>query len=163
MTGLDKLGMEADRAFGSFVAGELFLLADVDGTSVAIDACRVTMVAPIGQYRPVPRAPAGVLGLVTLRSRVVTLIDCGFVATGKRTAFTPQHVMVMTEVDGFPYGLLVDSVRDVRSLPAPRPSPIGLAPGWQALIDAVIDHDNTLRMVMEPDRIIAAAATRRAA
>jgi len=55
---------------------ELLLIVAIAGEKVALPVADIESVTELDLLTPVPRSPAHVVGLSTLRSRVVTVIDC---------------------------------------------------------------------------------------
>jgi hypothetical protein len=89
------------------------LIARVAGERIAIDAAEIESVVELEATTPIPRSAPHVAGLAALRSRVVTVIDClAALELGHSPASYPRDAIVV-EVEGHPYALLVDAVRDV--------------------------------------------------
>ncbi len=92
---------------------QLFLLATIVGQEVAIRSDHVESVVDIGAITPVARTSRAVRGLAALRSRVVTVIDRPFAATGELVAgFWLWDVRDMDE-----------AVAWVKRCPNPMPGP----------------------------------------
>jgi purine-binding chemotaxis protein CheW len=77
--------------------------------------------------------PAHVAGLAALRSRPLTVIDCGAaLGIATQAADWRRQRAVVVEHDGHLYGLLVDGADDiVAALDDPRPLGADPGPGWQ--------------------------------
>lgn len=118
----------------------LYLIAEVAGRSVAIDADQVESVVDIGAVTQVPRATRHVRGLAALRSRVVTVVDTQS-ALGLAPAQDARRA-VITQVDGHPYAMLVDALDDVAPFEL-----LGLAEGmaldpvWRAAARGIVERD----------------------
>lgn len=93
---------------------ELLLVTTIAGRSAALCAAEVESVIEIDAFVPIPLAPSPVIGLATLRSRVLTVIDVR-AALGLEAdpAALRGRRAVVVEVDGHSYALLVDTVLDV--------------------------------------------------
>ena len=137
----------------------LFLIAAIAGERVAILAADVHSVAEIEAVTPVPRAPAHVAGLASIRSRVLTVIDsaaaigfcpaaCG---SGSRQA-------VVVESDGHSYALLVDQVDDVTEVPTTLEIRSPLAPAWASVATAMIEVEDSLLLVVDVRALIAGSS-----
>jgi purine-binding chemotaxis protein CheW len=110
---------------------ELLLLAHIGGVPVGIPSRRIEAVIDVEQVRPVPRAPSHIAGLSTLRSRVLTVVDCRICA-GLAPTERPGQALVV-EADGVAYALLVDWVDDVVEAPEAKPLIAPPAGGWGGL------------------------------
>lgn len=120
-------------------------------------ATQVEAVAASGDIVPVPHAPVSIVGLVAIRSRLLTLIDVAAVAGEPDCALLEQRLMIITTIDGHGYGLQVDSVDDVIELGAMREPPKNLAAGWQDICCQMADHQGQLYLIVNPADVIAAA------
>ncbi|MES2337565.1 MAG: chemotaxis protein CheW [Pseudomonadota bacterium] len=117
----------------------LFLIAHVAGRTVAIGSNQVESVVDIGEVTAVPRAPAMVLGLAALRSRVVTVIDTR-IALGLPGGDATRAVIVLS--DGHHYALLVDALDEVLPFTLqPLANGIALDPAWRAIAIGLVERD----------------------
>ncbi len=134
----------------------LHLIVTIAGQRVAMLARPVESVVEIGTITPVPRVPPHIAGLSTLRSRVLTIVDCLRsldLGDGCRREGTR---MVIVEVDTHHYGLLVDDVLDVVSIDtAPRPAPPSLGTGWARVACGMVEHDGELLLLIDPVALVA--------
>ena len=120
---------------------QLFLIAQIAGRSVAIDANQVESVVDIGHVVAVPRADAHVRGLAALRSRVVTVIDTR-AALGLEPGEADGGRAVITPVDGHHYAMLVDALDDVAPFTAqPLAAGVPLSGMWQRAGRNLIERD----------------------
>jgi purine-binding chemotaxis protein CheW len=120
---------------------QLFLIAEIAGQAVAIDANQVESVVDIGQVVAVPRADATVRGLAALRSRVVTVIDTR-AALGLGPGAQSGGRAVITPVDGHHYAMLVDALDDVAPfVPQPLASGVPLDGAWQRAGRGLVERD----------------------
>ncbi|WP_337847511.1 chemotaxis protein CheW [Sphingomonas sp.] len=120
---------------------QLFLIAQIAGQSVAIDANQVESVVDIAHVVAVPRAEGHVRGLAALRSRVVTVIDTR-AALGLAPAERDTGRAVITPVDGHHYAMLVDALDDVAPFES-QPMAVGvpLSPVWQRAGRGLVERD----------------------
>ena len=143
------------------MADALVLVLRIAGERVAIRACEVESVIEVEEVTPVPRTAPHVAGLTSLRSRILTVIDC-------RTALGAQPLAaseaVVVPADGHAYALLVDAVEDVVE-PAGAPSPIALplAGGWSGAASSTVVVGGDLLLLVDPHRLIAGPDSRAAA
>ena len=137
---------------------QLYLLARIDGQAVALPAAQVDSVVEVDGFTPVPRGPAHVAGLAPLRSRVLTVIDTR-AALGLDSAPAGEGAVAQAAVvspDGHLYGLLLDAVEDVATIPdAPRPLRSGLASGWARASSGVVEHEGRALLVLSPAALVA--------
>jgi purine-binding chemotaxis protein CheW len=85
--------------------------------AAAVDGVREILRSP--PLTPVPRAPRGVLGVVSVRGRLVTVVDPRRALRLDAPPPTPRARIVLVEVDdGEVIGLFVDEVRRVERLSA---------------------------------------------
>jgi purine-binding chemotaxis protein CheW len=93
----------------------LHVLVGVAGEQYALPVDEVLEVAEYGTVAPVPGAPAGVVGVRTVRGNVLAVLDVAEVFELERQA-PPQRIAII-EHDGCKAGLAVDSVIGVEALP----------------------------------------------
>lgn len=137
-------------------AGRLHLIARIGTERVAIEAAIVESVVEVDLLTPVPRAGNHIAGLAALRSRVLTIID-SHAALGVSPVGTDElHPAVVVSVDGHSYGLLVDEVEDVASIPdGGRGRARGLSAGWSRVATAVIEHHGAALLVLDAAALVA--------
>jgi purine-binding chemotaxis protein CheW len=129
---LPDLGLgAAERPAAGAAAGELreYITFLLGGEEYGVAIERVREILRLPAITEVPRAPAHVLGVVTLRGEVVAVID-----PRRRLALAPAEPgpgarIVVCESALGPVGLLVDAVAQVVRLPPgaiePRPPGVG--------------------------------------
>ncbi|MEZ0495563.1 chemotaxis protein CheW [Sphingomonas sp. IW22] len=127
----------------------LYLLAQVAGHPVAIESAAVESVVDLGEVTPTPLAARHVLGLATLRSRVVTVLDTAGALAGEAGGGVPRRAIV-SQIDGHHYAFAVDALDDVAEF-TPRPLAAGVTlPGeWARATRAVIDRDGEAALVID--------------
>lgn len=110
---------------------------------------------PLGLSR-VPLAPPEIAGLINLRGRVVTAIDLR-----RRLGLPPRAdaippVAVGIEERGELYGLIVDRVGDVLSLPPTsfEPNPPNLDAAWMQASLGVYRLRTELMIVLDIDKLL---------
>ncbi len=133
----------------------LFLVCRIGETWLGLPATKVEAVVTLGDVVAVPHAPDAVRGLVSIRSRLLTLIDSS-IASGTHSDGTASY-MVIVSVDGHGYGLTLDEVDDVVDLTSLQPVPGNLGFGWRLLADQMADQFGRIILIVEPSRIIEAA------
>lgn len=134
---------------------KLYLIATIAGQPVAIRAELVESVVDIGQITPVPLAPAHVAGLAALRSKVLTVICCER-ALGLTPSPRQRARIVVVEIDGHNYGLLVGTIEDARVIDeAPEPIRARLDAGWARVAMGMLEYDGEALLLVDPEKIIA--------
>ena len=113
---------------------DLLLVTTVAGRSAAIRAAEVESVIEIDAFVPIPLAPSPVIGLATLRSRVLTVIDVRAALNLEPDSAAPQgRRAIVIDCEGHSYALLVDAVLDVTpALSELEPTRADTGDGWAA-------------------------------
>ena len=127
----------------------------LDGDPFAVPVERVREIVRLRPVTPVPRVPASVRGVISLRGEIAQVIDL------RRCLGMPAHeptrasrIIVLQRDDGAFAGLLVDAVRDVLRIDedATRPPPTGEGDGVAALYSregefvSLLDLDRVLEL-----------------
>ncbi|MDR1915696.1 MAG: chemotaxis protein CheW [Synergistaceae bacterium] len=105
----ENIALESERTL---------LVFDLVGEYCGLD---VNLVREIVHVPPritrVPNAPHYVRGVINLRGTVIPVLDCALKMGGSFTANTSESRIVVAEFEGIQFGVLVDAVREVRSVP----------------------------------------------
>jgi purine-binding chemotaxis protein CheW len=133
----------------------LYLLGRIGHSTVALPADLVEAVLHIDHAVPVPGAPMAVRGLVSIRSRVLLLIDSAAVVG--ECADEPARYMAITSVDGHSYACTLDGLDDVITLGELQPVPVLMQAGWRSVAPQIADHLGEAVLVIDPARLVAAA------
>ena len=128
---------------------ELFLIAEIAGCPIAIDAHHIDAVVDLADIVAIPQADGAVRGLAALRSRVVTVIDTAL-ALGLAPMPATSRRAVTARIDGHGYGFLVDSLDDVASFdPQPLSAGLALDHGWQAAGRGIVERDGEPILILD--------------
>jgi len=65
----------------------------------------------------VPNAPHYVRGVINLRGTVIPVLDCAIKMGGSATGHSGESRIVVAEFEGIQFGVLVDAVREVKTVP----------------------------------------------
>ena len=108
----------AETGEGASTENERTLLVfDLAGEYCGLD---VNLVREIVHVPPritrVPNAPHYVRGVINLRGTVIPVLDCVIKMGGGHTEHTNETRIVVAEFEGIQFGVLVDAVREVRSV-----------------------------------------------
>ena len=133
---------------------ELFLIAQIAGRGIAIEAGQVDSVVDIGEVVAVPGAEHAIRGLTALRSRVVTVIDTG-IALGLEPTPAATRRAIITRVDGHHYAVLVDALADVAPFERqPLGGGLALQRGWAAAGVGLIEREGEPLLVLDLHALI---------
>jgi purine-binding chemotaxis protein CheW len=133
----------------------LYLIAVIADTEVAISSDCIESVVTIGDVIEIPKCDPLVAGLMALRSRVLTLIDCQYAVTGNSRRIGPKSHAVIVDVGGHNYALSVDAVRDVVSVePDSVKTIMRLDPDWSSISKQIVVIDDRVMMVVSPELLL---------
>ena len=120
----------------------LYLLATLAGTRIAVEAREVEAVVRLAEISPVPGMGPHVAGLSALRSRVLTIIDVAALIHGRATPAQDRRLAIIANISGHSYGLMVDAVSDISHVPGGEVPLRGqLSPAWTPHARAIVEHD----------------------
>jgi purine-binding chemotaxis protein CheW len=132
---------------------ELLLILNIAGERVAIAAGEVESVIEVEEIVPVPGAARHIAGLASLRSRVLTVVDCRAAldcAPGERTE------AVVVPSGGHYYALLVDSVEDVVDAAGPiEEAHLPLGSVWMRVARGRVEAEGDLLLLVDPHAFVA--------
>lgn len=135
---------------------KLYLVARIADTRVALRSRAINSVVVVGPSVRVPAAPPHVVGLFALRSRVLTLIDPHVVVGLPPVPVAEGQRVIVVDVAGHGYALLADAIEDVCFIDAPETRVTGkLLAGWARVAEAVIEHEGSSLLVVDPAQLIA--------
>lgn len=121
---------------------QLYLLATLADTRVAVAAHEVEAVVKLAEISPVPGLPGHVAGLSTLRSRVLTIIDVPALIHGVSRPLDQQGLAIIADISGHSYGLMVDAVHDICQVPeGALPLRGQLDRAWALYARAIVEQD----------------------
>lgn len=137
----------------------LLLVVEIAGRRVALLSDDVRSVIELDAVTPIPRAPDHVAGLATLRSGLLTVIDCArVVGLSGHAARLPAHAAVV-EIDGHTYALRVDRVEDVTPVEQPiMPARFDLGAGWARIALGMAETASGPMLVVNPAALVAGMA-----
>lgn len=139
-------------------------MADADRVSLLVFqvgdllcAAPTDVVQEIVPYHPPARIPGaipGVLGLVNVRGRLVTVAD-GQHMLGRNGTLGQERSILLLAVGGKPLGLIVDAVHDLLHLPASALDERDSLPGVDPrLVRAVGRWDDRVFVVLDTDAVL---------
>ncbi len=93
------------------------LIFDLDGARFALDATRVCESVWLPELTPAEEAPPWVVGLFSLRGRIVPVVDLHLRFHHPARRYSPSDQVVVLDADHQPMGLIVSEVIEVIELP----------------------------------------------
>lgn len=130
------------------------------GQFLGLPIDRVRDVFLINGMTTVPKAPAAVAGLVNLRGKIVTMLSLGaLLGRAPGNSHAPEEMAVGVEWHGESFGLTIESVGEVLTLPATsrEPNPSHLDPvlatvsaGVHRLADRLLVEINLDQLLATP-------------
>ena len=140
---------------------------ELRGQELALPIGEVRETLPIQPITRVVLTPSCLAGVFSLRGDIVPAIDLGvLLGVGRTTAGDDSRIVVLDTAHGAA-GIVVDRLRDLRTIDQPlEPPPAGLAPGVALLLAGVAATptgsvrvlDARAILTAEPLRAIAGAA-----
>nr|WP_315457815.1 chemotaxis protein CheW [uncultured Sphingorhabdus sp.] len=133
----------------------LFLIAHLGGSRVAIESGFVESIVHVPEIVSVPMCDPSVAGIFALRSRVLTLIDTQLLVTSVPQAAKKGALAVVTEIAGHQYGLLVDKVEDVVAIADDQIETKITAPtAWARYVRNIATTDGELVMILDTNALV---------
>ncbi len=137
------------------------LLAQLAGQRIALPAVEVDSVVELGKITPVPGTPSYIMGLSTLRSRTLTVIDYAQILGFDESERKEYQQAAVFKSEGHDYALLVELVEDVNeALTDPVPVPGGAGTIWSDISEGLIETKIGAAMFINPDMFIKSFANR---
>ncbi len=131
------------------------LLVQLAGQRIALPALEVDSVIELGKITPVPGAPSHIIGISSLRSRALTVIDCAKVLEIADYDIDGTKQAAVLNFEGHDYALLVEEVEDVvDALTDPVPVPGGAGEIWSKISDGLIETQVGPAMLIKIDTVI---------
>jgi purine-binding chemotaxis protein CheW len=134
-------------------AALLQLLAfQVAGTPYALPVERVREIVRVRPVTPMPRVPADVLGVISLRGEIVQVLDLRRrLRLGEAERTRATRVMIVHGGDGRAAGLLVDAVTEVMSVSEEDLQP---PTGDAAAVESLFVRGERFVSILDLDRVL---------
>ena len=132
-----------------------YVTATVGGQLFGLPIGRVQDVFVLDRLTRVPLAAAEIAGVLNLRGRIVTAIDMR-ARLGLAPGEVGKRMAIGIEVKGESYGLLIDAIGEVMSLPTAgrECNPVNLEPRLARVSAGVHRLDERLLVVLDVDRVL---------
>jgi purine-binding chemotaxis protein CheW len=124
----------------------------IDGALYALPVERVREIVRMRSVTPVPRVPAEVCGVISLRGEIVQVLDLR-----RRLGLEPvaatraSRIVIVHGEDGRVAGLLVDAVREVLSV---AEDALRQAQAGAAVVDALCVREDEFVSLVDLDRVL---------
>jgi purine-binding chemotaxis protein CheW len=142
-----------------------YVTAMIGGQLFGLPIARVQDVFMPERMTQVPLSSPDIAGILNLRGRIVTVIDmrCRLGVPQQKSEQPPMAIGI--ECRGESYGLLIDDIREVMTLPDSmlETNPINLDPLLAQVSSGVIRLDSQLLVVLDIDRVLQVSAQIQAA
>jgi chemotaxis-related protein WspB len=137
----------------------LFLLFRLGGDRYALDAGRVEEVLPLVQLKPIPGAPAGVVGIFNLRGTAVPVLDLSLLALGRtaRTVMSTRIILVRypeDKADGRVLGLIAENATEMMRREPSDFVDAGVSNGYAPYLGPVTQDGRGLVQLIAVDRLL---------
>ena len=137
------------------VAREI-LVFTLDDEEYGVDILKVVEIRSFEDVTPIPGAPAHVKGMMSLRGRVVPIVDLRIRFGRARPRYDELTVVVILQVGTRTVGMVVDGVSDVMELHAGEIQP---APDMGSLLAEsflleIATHDSRMVMLVDIDKLL---------
>ncbi len=142
-----------------------YVTAMIGGQLFGLPIARVQDVFMPDRMTQVPLSSPDIAGILNLRGRIVTVIDmrCRLGVPQQKSEQPPMAIGI--ECRGESYGLLIDDIREVMTLPDSmrESNPINLDARLAQVSSGVIRLDSQLLVVLDIDRVLQVSAQIQAA
>lgn len=130
-----------------------FVAFHLDGDAYALPIERVREIVRLRPMTPVPRVPAAIVGVISLRGEVVEVLDLRLrLGLESRAPARSSRIVVLHSDDGSVSGLLVDSVRDVMRIPVDQMR--STSGGDQDTVAALLVRGDEFVSLLDLDRVL---------
>ena len=125
----------------------------VAGQRVALDATSVASVVDLTNIVPVPLSPTHMLGLCTLRSLILTVVDLANALKLHSEEYSKRAVTM--EIDGHHYAFIVNSVEQVEASIEPFcPVDHSVGLNWLPVVTGRIATESGTALVLDLRRLV---------
>lgn len=101
-----------------------YLAFMVGNEAFGIEIKYVTEIIGIQSITEMPEMPNFVKGIINLRGRIIPLIDIRLRFGKEPRDYDDRTCVIVVDIEGFSYGLIVDSVYEVLTIPDEEISPL---------------------------------------
>lgn len=133
---------EPAEAAASSAAGEKLLIFDLAREKYAIPIHEIAQIIELPPTTPIPNAPDFLHGILSLRGKIIAVIDVGVRLGLRHQAPREGRKVVVLDMGADQFGLLVDGIDQVVEvdLSGLEPPPEGFRPVAQDFVEGVFHH-----------------------
>lgn len=155
--------IEANESAAPAVPQHRLVLFLVSGTTYGVQDALVTEVGRVPKITAVPRMPAWLRGVTSLRGDIVSVVDVRtFLGLEATSLHTGRLLVVRLPDEEFSVALLVDEVQQIASVPvdAVRPPASPLEGALAPFLTGVTETGGRLVVVLDLERLLRSAEIR---
>lgn len=140
-----EAGASLDKARASGSTGEKLLIFDLAGEKYAVPIHDIAQIIETPLTTPIPNAPPYLYGILSLRGKIVSVIDVAARLGIRRRQAAGQSKVVVLDLGPDQIGLLVDNIDQVVDvdLSALEPPPEGFRRLAKDYVEGVFHHRNS--------------------
>ena len=133
----------------------------IAGEHYAVDIEHIVEIVTPRPITRVPNADGSIVGIISLRGTIVTLLDVRARLRHSRAEETPDTRIIVVDLRGEPVGFEVDRVLRVVKLAAGEvePHPVVHASELDESIRGVFRHEDALTILLDFDKLLGASAS----
>jgi purine-binding chemotaxis protein CheW len=133
-----------------------YVLCDLAGTTYAVRSDDIEHLEMVGQVTPVPNAPPFVDGVMSVRGRVLPVVNLRVKFGFDRHAADLRARLIVVRAAGRSLGLLVDAAREFATIPeaSVQPPPDGLADISTRYLRGMAHIGDRLVLVLDIEELI---------
>jgi purine-binding chemotaxis protein CheW len=122
--------------------GERLLIFDAEAEKYAIPIHNISLIIEAGAITPIPNAPDFLLGILSLRGKIVSILDVARRLQLRRGVPDPPNKIIVLDLETDHFGLLVNAIDQLVEveLAALEPPPEGFAPLAEDFVEGVFHH-----------------------
>jgi purine-binding chemotaxis protein CheW len=155
---LDKEILENDDAMKN-----KYLIFSIGEESYGIQIQYVIEIIGIEEITKVPDLPAYVKGIINLRGKVISVMDARLRFNKEEREYDDRTCIVVIDIDGISFGLVVDSVKEVASIDesnvAPPPTLNKLEDGSGGFVEGIGKVGNDIWLFIDCKKLLLGTGT----
>ncbi|MDH7600403.1 MAG: chemotaxis protein CheW [Sedimentisphaerales bacterium] len=128
----------------------------IGGCLFGVDICKVQEIDKVRQWTPVPQADPHVLGILSLRGSIVTIMDLAAKLGLCPTKLSHDSRIVIISADGRCAGFVADQIGPVMSMPSDQicPVPANVRPEQARFMEGIFQAQPHLVSILRAEAII---------
>lgn len=143
--------MKDDERTGFAEKGGQVLSFISEGKFYGFEILSVRDIIEIPEITPIPKTPEHILGIMNHRGKAVPVMDFRLRLGLPKWVYDSRSCVIVLEINGLQYGLLVDRVSDVENC---LPEQIALSPAESSVVSCFISAQKKRISLLNPERLI---------